>query len=156
MNLRSYVLRCITIMLLLIPIAGATDDVVSNISSNNTVFTTSAVFIELHNLTLATGAGTVFLTASWDAKMNFSAPLYGKFVADGVSMGTFNLTQSTYAQVGSYQLSFEETAGTHTYGWEVYANKKGTIYSRNFSAVFLKNGSYGGAGGNGNIKSITG
>ncbi|MFA6315677.1 MAG: hypothetical protein WC648_04920, partial [Candidatus Paceibacterota bacterium] len=38
--------------------------------------------------------------------------------------------------------SFAETAGTHYYGFEVYSNKKGTIYSRNFSAVFLVNGTY--------------
>ncbi len=143
MNVRNYVILCITSILLLIPIAGATYDVVSNISSNSTEYTTSSSYGELHNISLATGAGTTFLTASWDARMNFTAPLYGRFLRDGVSLGRFNLTQSVYAQVGSYELAFNETIGTHQYGWEVYSNKKGTIYSRNFSAFFLVNGSYG-------------
>jgi len=144
-------------MLLLIPTAGAVYDVVSGIASNGTPFTTSASYEELHNITLATGTGTTFMKASWEAGMNFTVPLYGRFMRDGVSLGRFNLTQSVYIQVGSYEIAFNETAGTHQYGWEVYSNKKGTIYSRNFSAVFLKNGTYGtGTGGSGNITSITG
>jgi len=137
------VLQCLTVMLLLISTAGAAYDVVSNISSNSTEYTTSSSYGELHNISLATGTGTTFLAASWDARVNFTAPLYGRFLRDGVSLGRFNLTQNVYATVGSYQVSFEETAGTHNYGWEVYSNKKGTIYSRNFSAFFLVNGSYG-------------
>jgi len=144
------------ILLLLIPISSAAYDVVSNISSNSTEYTTSASYGELHNISLATGAGTTFLTASWDARVNFTAPLYGRFLRDGVSFGRFNLTQNVYATVGSYQISFEETAGTHQYGWEVYSNKKGTIYSRNFSAFFLVNGSYGTGAGGGNVSSVTG
>ncbi len=151
------VILCITTILLLIPSSVATYDVVSGIASNNTEYTTSASYEELHNLTLATGTGTTFLKASWDARVNFTAPLYGRFMRDGVSLGRFNLTQSVYAQVGSYEIAFNETTGTHYYGLEVYSNKKGTIYSRNFSVVFLKNGSYGtGTGGSGNITSITG
>jgi hypothetical protein len=126
------------------PIVGATYDVVSNISSNGTKYTTTASYVELQNISLATGIGTTFLKASWDAGMNFSAPLYARFLRDGVSFGRFNLTQSTYTQAGSYEISFAETAGTHYYGFEVYSNKKGTIYSRNFSAIFLVNGTYGG------------
>ena len=137
------VLLCITSMLLLISTAGAAYDVVSNISSSSTEYTTSASYGELHNISLATGTGTTFLAASWDARVNFTAPLYGRFMRDGVSFGRFNLTQNVYATVGSYQISFAETTGTHYYGWEVYSNKKGTIYSRNFSAFFLVNGSYG-------------
>ncbi len=137
------VLLCITLSLLLIPIAGATYDVVSGISSNNTLYTTSSSYGELHNITLATGTGITFLKASWDARVNFTAPLYGRFMRDGESLGRFNLTQSVYTQVGSYEISFNETAGTHQYGWEVYSNKRGYIYSRNFSAVFLVNGTYG-------------
>jgi len=132
-------------LLLLIPISSAAYDVVSNISSNGTEYTTSATYGELHNISLATGAGTTFLTASWDARVNFTAPLYGRFLRDGVSFGRFNLTQNVYATVGSYQISFAETTGTHYYGWEVYSNKKGTIYSRNFSAFFLVNGSFSAA-----------
>ena len=142
MTLKLVILFAALLLLLLIPVAGAAYDVVSNISSNSTEYTTSATYGELHNISLATGAGTTFLMASWDARVNFSAPLYAKFMRDGVSLGRFNLTQNVYATVGSYQISFAETAGTHYYGWEVYSNKKGTIYSRNFSAVFLTNGSY--------------
>jgi hypothetical protein len=137
--------------------AGATYDVVSGIASNSTVYTTSASYGELHNISLATGDGITFLKASWEAQMNFTAPLYGRFMRDGMSLGRFNLTQSVYAQVGAYEMAFNETEGTHYYGFEVYSNKKGWIYSRNFSAVFLKNGSYGsGAGGAGNVSSVTG
>ncbi len=143
MNPSKLVILCITALLLLIPISGATYDVVSGIASNSTEYTTTANYVELHNISLATGTGITFLKASWDARMNFTAPLYGRFLRDGVSLGRFNLTQSVYAQAGSYELAFNETTGTHQYGWEVYSNKKGTIYSRNFSAVFLKNGSYG-------------
>ena len=144
MNIQKLlVILCITSLLLLIPIAGATYDIVSGIASNNTTFTTSAWYTELHNLTLGTGNGTTYLTASWDAKVNFSKPIYGRFLRDGVAFGAFNLTQSTYASVGSYAIAFNETTGTHYYGWEVYSNYQGLIFSRNFSAVFLKNGSYG-------------
>src|SRR3990170_7715685 len=156
-NLKLLVILCITIMLLLIPIAGATYDVVSGIASNNTVFTTSASYQELHNISLATGNGTTFLKASWDAQVNFTVPLYGRFMRDGVSLGRFNLTQSVYAQVGAYEIAFNETTGTHQYGFEVYSNRRGSIYSRNFSAVFLKNGTYGSGGaGAGNVSSVTG
>ncbi len=137
------VILCITSMLLVLPIAGATYDVVSGIASNSTEYTTTANYVELHNISLATGTGTTFLKASWDARINFTAPLYGRFMRDGVSLGRFNLAQSVYAQAGSYELAFNESIGTHQYGFEVYSNKKGTIYSRNFSAVFLNNGSYG-------------
>ncbi len=147
---REVVILCITLFLFLIPIAGATYDVVSNISSNSTEYTSSSSYGELHNISLATGAGTTFLTASWDAGMSFSAPLYARFLRDGVSFGRFNMTQNVYATVGSYQISFAETAGTHYYGWQVYSNKKGFIYSRNFSAFFLVNGSYGS-----NVSSVT-
>jgi hypothetical protein len=136
--------------------AGATYDVVSGIASNSTEYTTAASYSELHNITLATGDGVTFLKASWDARMNFTAPLYGRFMRDGESLGRFNLTQSVYAQVGSYEIAFNESTGTHYYGFEVYSNKKGTIYSRNFSAVFLKNGSYGSGAGGGNVSSVTG
>ena len=145
MTLKLVILFTALLLLLLIPVAGAAYDVVSNISSNSTEYTTSATYGELHNISLATGTGTTFLTASWDARVNFTAPLYGRFVRDGVSLGRFNLTQNVYATVGSYQISFAETTGTHYYGWEVYSNKKGTIYSRNFSAFFLVNGSFSAA-----------
>jgi hypothetical protein len=151
------VLLCLTTILLTISPSAATYDVVSGIASNSTTYTTSASYQELHNISLATGTGITFIKASWEASMNFTAPLYGRFMRDGESLGRFNLTQSVYAQVGSYEIAFNETTGTHQYGWEVYSNRRGWIYSRNFSAVFLKNGTYGsGAGGAGNVSSVTG
>lgn len=147
MNRRTLLYALVIAVLLSMPtmVADAANTVSSNSTSNSTSYTTSAVWGELHNITLVTSAGNTTLTASWDAAVNWSqSKIYGRFLRDGVSLGTFNLTNSMYSQAGSYTATIAETAGTHYYGWEVYstAGRKGTIHSRNFTVSFITPGEY--------------
>ncbi len=140
------ILTIISLFLLFPFIADAAGNTVAtNLSGNVTQNDTSAIWSELENLSLSTSTGNTTITASWDARVNYTgAALYGKFVHDGISLGTFNITQSSYPQSGSYTTTVAETAGTHYYGFQVYsaAGRKGSIYSRNFTVQYLATGEY--------------
>ncbi len=143
----AIVILAIAITLFLLPLltAEATNTIAANTSSNSTSVNTAATWTEYENLTIATGAGNVTAMLTVSGKTNYSmATMYGRIKRDGAVIESFNLTSSTYTQTVTYVAPYTETAGTHYYAFEAYCTtgRTCTIYNRTFSVNYLATGSY--------------
>lgn len=154
------VITVVALILFLLPsLAEATNDVSVNSSGNSTDYVTSATWSELENVSIATGTGNTTLIASYTVSTNSTLAIaYGGFYKDGVQIYVFNMTAVSNMVSGAYHITVTETAGTHWYALRAYstAGKKGTVYNRNLTVMYLNDGAYGSAGGEGNVSSVVG